>query len=383
MKAASVEPYLNQVFFYYKPESSAGYYYALDGETVLDRPPVGTQDDFIIPKPRKDIQHAFALGYDDRVGDEVLRAYWDAMSVIDTELSANKEAHYLLAERGSVFTFGWQKNLTLSSKDSLFYDGQTSSLVEESNKVSGLASGAYNRLIFFSEPTSGNSPYIISAFREEVSHLVDYHVARELGLKAKETRFFSNLLVEDKTIVSDISHLQSLEESGRRKRTFEKRHELPEGMSLEKLISQTRDVLTLPQDSYAEIRTALDDEADNAARDSENMVKLHVLRMKLEDLYAREYGTLPNYYGTDTPMLRALADVAPGLTAAYREQWLPAVNIVTNESDFQQRKTQLVALAAKNGLIAETESLAHAQEQNWVAQQWLPSAQESAVEPAR
>lgn len=383
MPPLTLEPYLNQIFFYYKPESTSGYYYALDGEAVLDRPPVGVQNDFLIPKPRRDIQHAFTLGYDDPVGDEVLRAYWNAMSVINTELSANKEARYLLAERGSAFTFGWQKELTLSSNDSRFYAGKAGDMVDENNKVSGVASGAYNRIIFFGSPELAGASYVTSTFREEVSHLVDYHVAREMGLKTGDARFWSHLLVRDEALASDMSYLQNLEESGRRKRTFGKRHELPAGINLEGLISETKGVLTLPEAPYVEIRASRDGEPDNAAKDSENMVKLHVLRMKLEDLYAQEHGTTPNHYGTDTPMLRTLADVAPGLTAAYREQWLPAVNIVTQAPDPLQRKTQLVALAARNGMIAEAKAPVHAQEQDWAAQQWLPATTDFTQEYSR
>ncbi len=193
------------------------------------------------------------------------------------------------------------------------------------------------------------------ASREEASHIVDRFLGEELGLD----QHLSHLFVRD-YMIDDVkgSDLQRIKATGEQKDQIETEFNAafektgldigyPQHILHYELIKgggELSNIMQLSGEVYKKTRETQDSDLKNKSEDTEVMVKFHRLRMRLEDEAAQHtQGYEANHYGSESPVLDILETLAPQLTKAYAQGWLPAVKIavIDHPDDPEARKQAL------------------------------------------
>lgn len=302
-----------------------------------------------------------------------------ASDLLEASINDNLESQYTL-EKGMYVLISVNPE-TILGDDGIFYP-KDKNIPSSTKLVGGLAENALNRIKI-------EAMDFQRSFREEVTHMSDYWVARDAELRGNVSLHYSHMLITDDVTHgsdkgSDLTRLQNYWGNGTWKNPYLDENPILAGVyevvrelgtdpfqrkqlsysqkgTAEYLAKEIEDILTLPYTVYDDIRDTKDGDFHNQDRDTEVMAKFHVLRMQLEDWYSENYCVKPDHYGTDanSPILRMLEATAPKLTQVYRTGWLPAINIAIQ---IEEPQTRAMLLKAHMGTLDEQHALITKQE---------------------
>lgn len=185
-----ISPYLGQIYFYYQHEDREGYYYSFDGKTVAKSLPEGGEP----PDIAENEPHIFDRSEDDPLRIGATEVTQNIALTLGDEIQTNKEAYYLLSQHDTNIIIGAQS-------DKIFYSapfinpGSFRPLDELDTKTydAGRAHVFHNSLVI----ADGTLDTATNYFREEVSHMTDYKIAREADYLILKKTMYSDMISDD------------------------------------------------------------------------------------------------------------------------------------------------------------------------------------------